>query len=90
MLLTLKDIVFQNDRYFLLLDENLMFFSKKGNSCQIYIDNEKYCDLTDAEISEILIIPDKTVLESKQNLNELERIFRKTRSVKIHIQESNV
>ncbi len=90
MFFVLKDIVFQNDRYFLLFDKADELMNRKGNIYEIYVDDRIYGELPDAEMSKILMIPDHSILESKQNLNKLEGIFRKTRQVKICLKDRNV
>ncbi|WP_123862104.1 hypothetical protein [Chryseobacterium artocarpi] len=83
MIHKIEDIVFQNDRYFMLFQDNDAE-SLAGLTCMdIYVDNIKIKRLSNCEVSEILTIPDFTVLESKENLSELERIFRKARLVEI-------
>lgn len=83
MIFKVEDIVFQNDRYFILFqDENAKNLA--GIAClDIYADNIKIKRISDCEVSEILKIPTFTVLESRENLSELERIFRKVRLVEI-------
>jgi len=90
MTFIIKDIVFQSDRYFLLFNgqiDDVESISK--NVWKIYVDGEKRYDDLYFTISEILQIPEMTVLESKQNLNELERVFRKTKEVKICLNDDN-
>lgn len=83
MIFKIADLVFQNDRYYILLAnkdaENLA-----GITClDIYADNIKVKRLSGCGVSDIVRIPDFTVLESKENLSELERIFRKTKLMEI-------
>lgn len=83
MIFKIEDIVFQNDRYFILFqDEDAKNLA--GRDClDIYADNLKIKRISDCKVSEILKIPNFTVLESRENLSELERIFRKVRLVEI-------
>lgn len=80
----LEDIVFQNDRYFLLFSEEeakeLANFSEEK-----YIITEQDCigKFYHCEISQILKFPNKIVLETKENLNNAENKFRKSKVVKI-------
>lgn len=83
MIFKIEDIVFQNDRYFMLFHNKDAEILAELQCLDIYADNIKIKRLSHCEVSEILRIPDFTVLESKENLSELERIFRKIRLVEI-------
>lgn len=83
MIFKIEDLVFQNDRYFILLSSKDADKLAELNCLDIYADNIKIKRLSGCLVSEILKIPDFTVLESKENLSELERIFRKTKLVEI-------
>ncbi|MBD8082509.1 hypothetical protein [Chryseobacterium caseinilyticum] len=84
MIYLLEDIVFQNDRYFLLFSENeateLVDFPGEK-----YIITEHECigKFYHCEISQILKFPDKIVLETKENLNNAENKFRRSKVVQI-------
>lgn len=80
----LEDIVFQNDRYFLLFSDvkalELTVFSGEK-----YIIGEQECMGTffHCAVSEILKFPDRIVLETKENLNNAENKFHRSKVVKI-------
>ncbi|MBL3549161.1 MULTISPECIES: hypothetical protein [Chryseobacterium] len=90
MIFKIEDIVFQNDRYFILLNDKDAEKLALISCLDIYADNTKIKRLQGCIVSEILKIPDFTVLESKEDLSELERIFRKIRLVEISTCVKNV
>ncbi|AQW95433.1 hypothetical protein CMT56_16170 [Elizabethkingia anophelis] len=84
MTIQLIDIVFQNDRYYLLFDDNnALEISTNTNEWYVFADDEYLCDISGCNVSETLKIPGKIILETKINLNKLENRFRKMKSVKI-------
>lgn len=84
MTIQLIDIVFQNDRYYLLFDDNnALEISTNTNEWYVFADDEYLCDISGCNASETLKIPGKIILETKINLNKLENRFRKMKSVKI-------
>ncbi|MCL1670018.1 hypothetical protein M2T82_18300 [Elizabethkingia ursingii] len=84
MTIQLIDIVFQNDRYYLLFDDNnALEISTNTSEWYVYTDNEYLCNINECNISETLKVPGKIILETKINLNKLENRFRKMKSVKI-------
>lgn len=90
MIFKIEDLVFQNDRYFLLIRGDDAEKLRAENCLDIYADNLKIKRLTACYVSEILSIPGFTVLESKENLSGLERIFRKTMLTEICTCDKNV
>ena len=84
MTIQLIDIVFQNDRYYLLFDDNnALEISTNTDEWYVYADNEYLCNISECNVSGVLKIPGKIILETKINLNMLENCFRKMKSVKI-------
>ncbi|MDR6546474.1 hypothetical protein J2810_002533 [Chryseobacterium rhizosphaerae] len=90
MIFKIEDLVFQNDRYFILLSNKEAEQLAEINCLDIYADNLKIKRISGCQISEIVKVPDFTVLESKENLSELEQIFRKTKLVEICTCDKNV
>ncbi|MCJ8155696.1 hypothetical protein MKJ01_18230 [Chryseobacterium sp. SSA4.19] len=80
----LEDIVFQNDRYFLLFSEDKAR-ELTTSSVEKYIIGEHECigKFFNCAVSEILKFPDKIVLETKENLNNAENKFRRNKVVKV-------
>lgn len=83
MIFKIEDLVFQNDRYFLLFASREAEDLATMSCLDIYADNIKIKRLSGCHVSEILSIPDFTVLESQENLSELEWVFRKTKLTEI-------
>ena len=83
MIFKIEDLVFQNDRYFILLTNKNAEKLAELNCLDIYADNIKMMRLSGCRVSEIVKIPDFAVLESKEDLSELEQIFRKTKMMEI-------
>lgn len=83
MIFRIEDIVFQNDRYYLLFTEMEAEKMTDMTCLDIYADHVKIKQLSSCSLSEILKIPGHVVLETKENLSELERIFRKSKVVEI-------
>jgi hypothetical protein len=82
MSIPLIDIVFQNDRYYLLFDhEDSLETVKASDIWYVYTDGEYLCCANGCTISEILKVQGKIVLETKTNLNLLENLFRKFKNV---------
>jgi len=82
MTIPLLDIVFQNDRYYLLFDhESSLETVKVSDIWYVYTDGEYLCTVNGCKISEVLKVNDKIVLETKTNLNLLENLFRKFKNV---------
>lgn len=80
----LDDIVFQNDRYYLLFNDLGAYkLSENSNDKLIITDEENIGKITDCHISQALSVSEKVVLESKDNLNRLENAFRKLKNVYI-------
>lgn len=90
MIFKIEDLVFQNDRYFILLRSREAEHLATVTCLDIYADNINIRRLTGCHVSEIFRIPDFTVLESRENLSEVERIFRKTRRMEICTCDKNV
>lgn len=80
----LSDLVFQNDRYYLLFNDlDATEISLGTVIWHIFINDEYYEKLEECKISDKVRVNNKTVLETFQNLNKLEYGFRKMRSVTI-------
>lgn len=77
MTVPLLDIVFQNDRYYLLFDDESILTLTAPAEWYIYADGEYWCSVGSYKVSELLNVPGKIVLETQENLNKLENIFRK-------------
>ncbi|AQW92115.1 hypothetical protein HZP42_11360 [Elizabethkingia anophelis] len=91
MTIQLIDIVFQNDRYYLLFDDNnALEISTNTNEWYVFTDDEYLCNISECNVSEALKIPGKIILETKINLNKLENRFRKIKSVKITSDKINI
>lgn len=83
MIFKIEDLVFQNDRYFILLANKDAENLAEMTCLDIYADDIKVKRLSGCSVSDIVRMPDFTVLESKENLSELEQIFRKTKLMEI-------
>ena len=80
----LDDIVFQNDRYYLLFsDLGASKLSEVSKEKLILAENSFFGKITDCHISQGLSIANKIILESDDNLNKLENAFRKLKNVYI-------
>ncbi|CAM2853826.1 hypothetical protein DRF59_01000 [Chryseobacterium flavum] len=77
MTVQLLDIVFQNDRYYLLFEDERILKVTVPAEWHIYADGEYWCTVGSCKVSELLNVPGKIVLETQENLNKLENIFRR-------------
>lgn len=76
------DLVFQNDRYFLLFNDlEAVKITESNERWQIIADDIFIQEISDCKQSEIIKVTDKVILESKTNLSSLENQFRKKRKV---------
>ncbi|UWX62073.1 hypothetical protein N0B40_07215 [Chryseobacterium oranimense] len=82
MTVPLLDIVFQNDRYYLLFDDERILKAMATREWYVYAEEEEYiCSIKNCKVSELLKVPGKIFLETQENLNKLENIFRKLKNV---------
>lgn len=81
MTFQLIDLVFQNDRYYLLFNDLEAIKITESKRWQIIADDICVQEIDDCKQSEIIKITDKVILESKANLSQLENQFRKKRKV---------
>ena len=81
MTIPLLDIVFQNDRYYLLFDDEKILETIISNEWYVYADGEYLCSVNNCKVSELLKVPGKFFLETRENLNKLENNFRKLKNV---------
>lgn len=82
MTFQLIDLVFQNDRYYLLFNElDAIKIAESNQTWQIIADDILVQEINDCKQTEIIKVTDKIILESKTNLSQLENHFRKKRKV---------
>ncbi|WP_282631034.1 hypothetical protein [Empedobacter sedimenti] len=82
MTFQLIDLVFQNDRYYLLFNElDAIQIAESNQTWQIIADDILVQEINDCKQTEIIKVTDKIILESKANLSQLENHFRKKRKV---------
>ncbi|SHH32595.1 hypothetical protein SAMN05421866_2610 [Chryseobacterium oranimense] len=81
MTIPLLDIVFQNDRYYLLFDDERILQAMDTREWYVYAEEEYICSIKNCKVSELLKVPGKIFLETQENLNKLENIFRKLKNV---------
>ncbi|MGG5207408.1 hypothetical protein ACQWU4_00575 [Chryseobacterium sp. MIQD13] len=77
----LLDIVFQNDRYYLLFDDEKILDSTISGEWHVYADGDYLCSVSNCKVSEQLKVPGRIFLETQENLNKLENIFRRLKNV---------
>lgn len=83
-MIILEDIVFQNDRYYLLFSDEAAK-SLADTDAVKYVIGEDGCiaRLHHCETSSVLKIANKIVLETKENLSAVESRIRKNEQLKI-------
>lgn len=81
MTVPLLDIVFQSDRYYLLFDDEKILETTVSSEWYVYADGEYVCSVSNCKVSDLLKVPGKIFLETRENLNKLENIFRKMKNV---------
>lgn len=82
MTFQLIDLVFQNDRYYLLFNElDAIQIAESNQTWQIIADDILVQEINDCKQTEIIKVTDKIILESNANLSQLENHFRKKRKV---------
>jgi hypothetical protein len=90
MTVPLLDIVFQNDRYYLLFDDEKILEPPVTREWHVYADGEYTCSINNCKVSELLKVPGKFFLETRENLNKLENNFRRLKNVTLSSDKINL
>lgn len=90
MTVPLLDIVFQNDRYYLLFDDEKALQINGPEEWYVYADGKYICSVHHCKISELLKVPGKYFLETLENMNKLENTFRKLKNVILSSDQINL
>jgi len=90
MTVPLLDIVFQNDRYYLLFDDEKILEAPFDKEWHVYADGEYLCPVSNCKVSGLLKVPGKIFLETRDNLNKLENSFRRLKNVTLSSDKINI
>ncbi|MDN5395371.1 MAG: hypothetical protein L0G39_14090 [Chryseobacterium sp.] len=90
MTIPLLDIVFQNDRYYLLFDDERILETSVSKEWYLYADGNYVCSIDNCKVSELLKVPGKIFLETRENLNQLENSFRRLKNVMLSSDKINL
>jgi hypothetical protein len=90
MTIPLLDIVFQNDRYYLLFDDEKILEAPAAREWHVYAEGQYICSVSNCKVSELLKVPGKIFLETRENLNKLENSFRRLKNVTLSSDKINI